>query len=74
MSAAGTNRSKRAASALAAPDAANDNDNGGSGNPTIVDLSGEILEDRRRRFAEVLARILVTRALVALGRRAAIEE
>jgi hypothetical protein len=72
MSAAAMNRSKRAASALAAPEAANDN--GGSGNPTIVDLPGEIPEDRRRRFAEVLARILVTRALVALGMRAAIEE
>jgi hypothetical protein len=50
------------------------NDNAGSGNPTIVDLPGEIPEERRRRFAKVLARILVARAFVALGIRAAIEE
>ena len=50
------------------------NDNGRSGNPTIMDLPGEIPEDRRGRFAEVLARILVARAFVALGIRTAIEE
>jgi hypothetical protein len=50
------------------------NDNAGSGNPTIVDLPGEIPEERRRRFAKVLARILVARAFVALGIRAANEE
>jgi hypothetical protein len=72
MSGAAATRPARGDSASAAPEAANDNR--GSGNPTIVDLPGEIPEDRRRRFAEVLARILVARTLIALGIQPAIDE
>lgn len=49
---------------------ASDNDASGW---TTVEL-GEIPGDRRRRFAEVLARILVTRALLELGIHPSINE
>lgn len=55
----------------APPEAANDN---GPPNPTIVDLPREIPGDRARRLAEVLARILVARALVVLGIQPAVDE
>lgn len=49
---------------------ASDNDASG----LMTDELGPIPEDRRRHFAEVLARILVTRALLALGIHPSINE
>ena len=48
-------------------------DNREAGDLAAVDL-GQIPADRRRRFAEVLARILVTRALLELGIHPSINE
>jgi hypothetical protein len=50
------------------------NDNLGSRNPTIVDLPGEISDDCRSKFAKVLARIVVARALIDLGIQAPVDE
>jgi hypothetical protein len=50
------------------------NDNVGSRNPTVVDLPGEISDECRSKFAKVLARILVARALIDLGIQPSVDE